>query len=176
MDIKEKLKKLSFGFYFLFTVLLAYFLFFIFKQEVFFTSSSLFLEILIKIIPSFILVFVLMIFVNYFISPQFLITHFQGKGLKKWLFAITGGILSTGPIYMWYPLLADLRKKGLNNGLIACFLYNRAIKLPILPVAIFYFGGKYVLILCLVMIFASIIQGFLINKLLNNENSNSNKK
>jgi len=85
------------------------------------------------------------------------------------VFVIIGGMLSTGPIYMWYPLLADLRNRGLNYGLIACFLYNRAIKIPLLPIAIFYFGWKYIIILSFVMIFISIIQGILINKLLNVE-------
>jgi len=75
-------------------------------------------------------------------------------------------VLSTGPIYMWYPLLADLKNKGLSYGLIACFLYNRGIKITLLPIAIFYFGWKYVLVLSLAMIFVSIIQGILLNKLI----------
>jgi len=27
--------------------------------------------------------------------------------MKGWLIAILSGILSSGPIYLWYPLLAD---------------------------------------------------------------------
>jgi len=61
------------------------------------------------------------------------------KGIKKWIFVIIGGVLSTGAIYMWYPFLADLKDKGLNYGLISCFLYNRAIKIPLLPLMVFYF-------------------------------------
>jgi uncharacterized membrane protein YraQ (UPF0718 family) len=102
---------------------------------------------------------------NYFVTPEFVIRHFKEKKIKKWFFVIIGGILSTGPIYVWYPLLANLKDKGLNYGLIACFLYNRAIKIPLLPVAIFYFGWKYILILSFVMIFMSVIQGIIINKL-----------
>ena len=67
---------------------------------------------------------------------------------------------------MWYPLLADLRNKGLSYGLIACFLYNRAIKIPLIPLAIIYFSWQYIVILLVVMIFASIIQGILLNKLM----------
>lgn len=92
--------------------------------------------------------------------------HLKDKGMKKWFFVIIGGILSSGPIYMWYPLLADLRNKGLNYGLIACFLYNRSIKIPLIPLAIIYFSWKYIIILLLVMILASIIQGIIINKLM----------
>jgi uncharacterized membrane protein YraQ (UPF0718 family) len=103
---------------------------------------------------------------NYFITPDFVIKHLKEKGIKKWFFVIIGGILSSGPIYMWYPLLADLRNKGLNYGLIACFLYNRAIKIPLIPLAIVYFSWQYIIILLVVMVFASIIQGVLLNKLM----------
>ena len=67
---------------------------------------------------------------------------------------------------MWYPLLADLRNKGLNYGLIACFLYNRAIKIPLIPLAIVYFSWQYIVILLVVMVFASIIQGVFLNRLM----------
>jgi uncharacterized membrane protein YraQ (UPF0718 family) len=79
---------------------------------------------------------------------------------------------------MWYPLLADLKEKGLSHGLIACFLYNRAIKIPLLPLLIFYFNWQFVIVLTIVMIGASLIQGIFVNKLmevknLKNENSSS---
>ena len=166
MDIKNKLKQISGSWYFLITILLIYLLLFIFRKDLFSSSMNFFYNILLKIIPIFILVFVLMSLSNYFITPKFVMKHLREKGIKKWFFTIIGGILSTGPIYMWYPLLADLKNKGLNYGLIACFLYNRAIKIPLLPIAIFYFGWKYILILSSVMIIASIIQGILINKLM----------
>jgi len=57
-------------------------------------------------------------------------------------------------------------KKAIAGVLIACFLYNRAIKIPLLPIAFFYFGWKYVLILSFIMIIMSFIQGILINKLM----------
>ena len=102
---------------------------------------------------------------NYFITPKFISKHIEkDKGIKKWVFAVIGGILSTGPIYMWYPLLADLKERGLSHGLIACFLYNRAIKIPFLPLLIFYFNWKFVIVLTIAMIFASLVQGMLINK------------
>ncbi|MCK4649795.1 hypothetical protein KAT36_01045 [Candidatus Pacearchaeota archaeon] len=166
MDIKNKLKQISGSWYFLITILLIYLLLFIFRKDLFSSSMNFFYNILLKIIPIFILVFVLMSLSNYFITPKFVMKHLREKGIKKWFFTIIGGILSTGPIYMWYPLLADLKNKGLSYGLIACFLYNRAIKIPLLPIAIFYFGWKYILILSFVMIIASIIQGILINKLM----------
>jgi len=166
MNLKNKLKKLSGSWYFLGVVIIIYFLLSIFNQKIYFDSLNFFTQIIYKIIPIFILVFILMTFTNYFITPKFIMKHLKDKGMKKWFFVIIGGILSSGPIYMWYPLLADLRNKGLNYGLIACFLYNRSIKIPLIPLAIIYFSWKYIIILLLVMILASIIQGIIINKLM----------
>jgi len=166
MDIKNKLKQISGSWYFLVGILIIYLIVFFIKQDSFYLSISLFYNILLKIIPVFILVFLLMSLTNYFVTPKFVTKHIKGKGIKKWFFIIVGGILSTGPIYMWYPLLADLKNKGLSFGLIACFLYNRAIKIPLLPIAIFYFGWQYILVLSFVMIFASVFQGILINNLM----------
>ena len=166
MNIKNKSKQISGSWYFLIIILLIYLGLFVFKQDIFSSSIIFFYNIILKIIPVFIFVFVLMSLTNYFITPKFVMKHLVKKGVKKWFFIIIGGILSTGPIYMWYPLLADLKNKGLNYGLIACFLYNRAIKIPLLPIAIFYFGWKYILVLSFVTVFMSVIQGILINKLM----------
>ncbi len=169
MKTKNKFKKISGNWYFLIITILIYLFILIFKQDLFFSSLNFFNEIILKIIPIFILVFILMVLTNYFITPKFIMKHFKEKGIKKWFFVILGGILSTGPIYLWYPLLENLKNKGLSYGLITCFLYNRAIKIPLLPIAIFYFGWKYILILSFVMIFMSVIQGMIINKLMNKD-------
>ena len=79
--------------------------------------------------------------------------------------AIVAGILSVGSIYMWYPLLKDLEEKGVEKGLIATFLYNRAIKIHLIPLMILYFSGKFILLLTILMIIASVIQGVIINKM-----------
>ena len=157
---------ISTSWYFLIIVIIAYIFLLIFNKSQFYSSISFFGNILLKIIPIILLVFVLMTISNYFITPEFIIKHVKEKGIRKWFYVIIGGILSSGPIYMWYPLLADLKHKGLSYGLIACFLYNRAIKIPLLPLAILYFGWKYVIVLGFVMIFASIIQGILIDKVM----------
>ena len=166
MNLKNKLKQLPDSWYFLGIIIISYLLFSIFNQKVYLDSLNFFTQIIYKVIPIFILVFVLMGFINYFITPKFIIKHLKERGIRKWFYVIMAGILSTGPIYMWYPLLADLKNKGLNYGLIACFLYNRAIKIPLLPLMIFYFSLKYVIILGIVMVFMSVIQGILINKLM----------
>jgi len=173
--MKEKLKDINKAWYFLMIVLLGYIILFCVNKESFFLTIDTFISILTKIIPIFILVFVLMAITNYFITPKFISKHIEtDKGIKKWVFAVVGGILSTGPIYMWYPLLADLREKGLSNGLIACFLYNRAVKIPLIPLMIIYFKWQLVIVLTFVMILASLIQGFLINKFTREEKQNEN--
>ncbi len=166
MKIKEKLKQLPGSWYFLGAIILVYLLFSIFNQNIYQNSLSFFSELILKIIPIFILIFILMALSNYFITPEFVIKHLKEKGVKKWFYVIIGGILSSGPIYMWFPLLSDLKNKGLDYGLISCFIYNRAIKIPLLPLAIIYFNWTYIFILTFVMIFVSIIQGILINKLM----------
>jgi len=160
------LKNISKSWYFLFGVIVVYLIFFFLKQEIFFSSLSSFWKIFTKIIPTFVLVFILMAITNYFITPQFILRHLKEKKIRKWFFVILGGVLSTGPIYMWYPLLADLKEKGFAYGLIACFLYNRAIKIPLIPIMLIYFSWQYVLILGGTMIGVSIIQGVILNKIM----------
>jgi uncharacterized membrane protein YraQ (UPF0718 family) len=159
MKINKKLK----SYIFLLVVILLYFFIFIFNNSLFQKSSFFFIDIVKKTIPVFIFVYILMVFSNYFIDEKFIIKHFKTSGIKKWIFIILGGILSTGPIYVWYPLLKDLRNKGFNDGMISCFLYNRGVKIPIIPVAIYYFGIKYIIILTFLMMIFSIFQGMIIN-------------
>ncbi len=163
------MKKIENKYVFLILVGIIYLILFLVNQVVFKSSLTYFLNLLVKIIPIFILVFILMSIMNYFFTPKFISKHLKEKGIKKWIFVIVGGILSTGAIYMWYPLLADLKSKGLSYGLVACFLYNRAIKIPLLPLMIFYFSLKYVIVLGIVMIFVSVIQGIILNKLMDKD-------
>ncbi len=126
-----------------------------------------FFELLQKIIPVFILVFIFIFISNLFLDAK-KIAKFIGEsaGIKGWFVSIAAGILSMGPIYMWYPLLADLKEKGMKESFIAVFLYNRAIKIPLLPLMIYYFGLTFVIILTFYMILFSIINGLLVDKLL----------
>ncbi|MGC9309782.1 MAG: hypothetical protein ACP5D2_03765 [Candidatus Nanoarchaeia archaeon] len=154
--------------YFLLMMVIIYLAVMIISSALFNNSLNFFFNILKTIIPVFVVVFIIMIFTNYFITPNFVKKHLMEKGMKKWVFVIIGGILSHGAIYMWYPLLADLHKKGLSYGLIACFLYNRAIKLPLIPLLLFYFNLTYVIIIGFLMILMSIIEGIVIDKILVN--------
>jgi len=150
---------------FLIIILSAYFLLFFFSNNIFIESFNFFTNITLKMLPAFLLVFVFMFVTNLFVTKDLIKRIFQ-KGVHGWLFAIIGGILSMGPVYAWYPLLQEMKEKGLNNGFIACFIYNKAIKLPLIPVMIFYFGIEYVLVLSLIIVFFSIIQGLIMDKIM----------
>ncbi len=123
-------------------------------------SLQISLTIFIQIIPVIIMVIILMGISNYFLKRKTIIKYLgRESGIRGWLLAITFGILSHGSIYVWYPFLKDLHKQGMRIGLIAVFLYNRAIKIPLLPIMIFYFGIPFVIVLMVYMILASIIEG-----------------
>ncbi len=162
----KKTEKSRAGGYFLIAMLVIYLVFFFLNKNLLIQSLSKFAKIFLKIIPVLLIAFVLMAFINYFVTPKFLIKHLSKKNkIKKWFIAIVSGIISTGPIYMWYPMLSDLKDKGVSKGLIATFLYSRAVKPALIPIMIFYFGIVYTLIFTLVIIIFSFIQGIIINKM-----------
>jgi len=119
--------------------------------------------LIVRISPLLLLVFGVMFLTNVFFESKG-VGRFLGKGsgLRGWLVAIVGGIVSSGPIYMWYPLLSDLKEKGMKDSLIAAFLYNRAIKIPLLPMMVYYFGWPFALILSIYMTVFSVVNGILV--------------
>lgn len=154
------------GWYFLLAVMIIYLILFAAKQPVW-NALRFAGQIALRILPVLVLVFVIMVAVNYFVQPKALVRYLgKSSGLKGWAIAIGAGILSTGPIYMWYPLLSELKEQGMRSALIATFLYNRAIKPALIPLMIVYFGLPFVCVLTAVMICASIAEGWLVEKIL----------
>lgn len=90
----------------------------------------------------------------------------HGSGLKGWMLALLAGVISTGPVYTWYALLAELRAKGMRTALVAVLLYARAIKLPLLPLMVHYFGLHYTLVLSLLIAAFSILNGVVMERLM----------
>lgn len=119
-----------------------------------------------SVLPALVIVFFLLLAVDLWFEPKW-IKRNLGKeaGVKGWLLAAVGGVLATGPIYAWYALLRELREKGMRASLAAVFLYSRAVKLPLLPLMIHYFGTTYTLVLCLYLLAFSIVSGALMMKL-----------
>jgi len=110
------------------------------------------------------LVFTLMVFMNLFLKPTHIVRFLgQGSSSRGIILSAAAGIISMGPIYAWYPLLKELRKKGATHSLIAVFLGNRAVKPFLLPVMISYFGWVYVALLTLFTVSGSLAVGYLVN-------------
>jgi len=128
------------------------------------TSGNLLLSVILPLV----LVFVIMLVLNLFVKPAQIVRLFgKDMSIKGTGLSLVAGIISTGPIYAWYPFLKQLREEGAGNGTMAIFLYSRAVKPFLLPVMIAYFGWVYVVILTLLTVFASIATGWFINVLMN---------
>ena len=165
---KQHNKNLYYGFSFLGFVVILYLVLSFFNSVKIYRSLHVSLNIIIQILPILVLIIFLIGIINYFIKPK-TVSKCLGleSGVRGWYLAITMGILSHGPIYVWYPFLKDLRDHGMRSGLVAVFLYNRAIKIPLLPVMIYYFGFGFVFILLIYMIIASVIEGKIIETITN---------
>jgi len=162
-NTEKSSKNIYYSFSFLIVVIILYVVLFLLTPDKIINSLSASRDIFVNIIPVLILVIFLMGISNYLLKLKKVSKYLGEKsGFKGWFLSALFGILSHGPIYVWYPLLKDLKKHGMRTGLIAVFLYNRAIKIPLLPVMIFYFGIYFVIILCFYMIVASIFQGKII--------------
>ncbi len=165
---KEKEKGRWISLYFLGLVIILYLFIFCFNFENAYNSLKASGDILVKLIPVLFLVVFLMGLLNYFLKPKAISKYLgKGSGARGWIVAVLAGIISHGPIYAWYPLLKELRKQGMRQGLAAVFLYNRAIKIPLLPVMIYYFGAAFVVILLAFTVIASLIEGKIIEMLEN---------
>ncbi len=140
-----------------------YIVLFFINQNIFWTSYNFFTKTLIKIAPIFIFIFILMVLTNRYIDNYFIVKHLRGSLIKKWFYIIVGGILSTGPLYVWYPLLKNLKEKGLTDGEIASFLWNRSIKPAYLPIMISYFSLNYTILLTITIIITSFLQAFIVD-------------
>lgn len=137
-----------------------YVVLYLIKPETTLEAVEIGMNILTQILLIVPLIVLLMWGVNYFMKPKKIKKYVgQGSGSRGWIIAVATGILSHGPTYIWYPILRDLKSQGMKNGLIAAFLYARAVKLPLLPLMAYYFGVKFVLALTVYMTLASIIEG-----------------
>jgi len=154
------------GWLFLALVLIAYGLLGLIDSAAALQALSFFRHIMVEMLAILGLVFLLLFIANLVLKPKWIRRYLgSGSGIKGWIAAVLGGMLSLGPIYPWYAMLGELRQKGMRNALIAAFLYSRAVKLPLLPLMIHYFGLAYTLVLCLYLIGFSIISGIVIEKL-----------
>jgi len=162
--MKKQDKPFSFrGKYLLFAVFIFYGILFFFNIQAAQLALQKTITILIKILPVFIVVILFTALLNYFFNPRQIVTHLgRNSGIKGWLWALIAGILSHGPMYVWYSMLEDLRTHGMRDGLIVVFFASRAIKIPLLPMMIDYFGWAFTLILSFYILIGALIQGWIL--------------
>lgn len=154
---------------FLLIILLIYISIGVFNFSIIQMAITNFLFMFIKIIPILLVVFIIMILVNIYFTKERIGKYLGRKsGIKGWVYAIISGILVSGPPYIFFPLLGEFKKHGMKNSLLAVFLYNRNVKIPFLPVMIYYFGFGFTLILSLYIIIFSIFNGKIIELLVKN--------
>ena len=166
MTKKKSGKMARGGVIFLFVVTCLYALAFLVNAERAQDALTFSARLLYQMLPILLLVFALIFISNLLVKPDWIRANLgSDSGLRGWALAVVGGILSVGPIYAWYALLSDLRSKGMRTALIAVFLYNRGIKLPLLPLMIHYFGVTYTLILATYMTMFSLLSGILVEKI-----------
>jgi uncharacterized membrane protein YraQ (UPF0718 family) len=129
-------------------------------------AAAAFMDMAITIVPVLGLVFVLMFVAERFLTPARTRAWLgRDSGMRGWLMALAAGMLSTGPVYAWYGVLAELRARGMRTALLAVVLYARAIKLPLLPLLAHYFGVTYMLVLsCCIALFA-ILNGWVMERI-----------
>ncbi len=121
-------------------------------------------SILLSLLPLFLLIITLTALINYFLKPKQIIKIFgKESGAKGIFYALIGGIISHGPMYAWYGMMQDMRTHGLKDGLIATFMYARAVKLPLLPFMIDMFGLLFTIVMTLYILIAAVVQGKIID-------------
>ncbi len=152
--------------YFLGMMIMLYIIFFIFWPQKTLQSLMISLHQFIELLPVLFFILVIMVLFNFYLKPQ-KVKKLLGKesGWKGWLIALLLGIIIHGSIYAWFPLLKELKAQGMRDGLVACFLYSRAVKIPLIPLMIYYFGLKFFLILLIFMLMSALIEGVIIEKI-----------
>lgn len=127
-------------------------------------------KVLKSILPILLVVVFLMAVINSFIQPKKIAKHLgKESGVKGWVIALLSGLFSHGSGYVWYPMLSDLRRHGVRDGLIVAFFYARAIKLPWIPMMVSYFGMGFTIALTFYILLGALLQGIIADRLLSSK-------
>jgi uncharacterized membrane protein YraQ (UPF0718 family) len=117
-------------------------------------------QILGQILPIIALVVVINALINWWLPPNKMVRLFKKHGAKRgWGIAMVAGIMSHGPMYLWYPMLSDLQRGGVPDGVLVTYFYARAVKLPLLPLMVDYFGLLFTITLEVYILIAAWLQG-----------------
>lgn len=150
-------------------VCVLYVIYFIFNQGLVMSAIAGTGKMFYRLLPILALVFFIQVITNLYLTKE-RVGSFLGhqSGRAGWLYSAVAGILVTGPPYILYPLLSDLKKKGMKKELMAVFLYNRNVSPPFIPIMIFYFGLAFTFIISVYIVLFSVLNGILISRFVKN--------
>jgi len=176
--MNKVLEKIEGKWLFLIIMFLSYTFLALVNISLFFKTFNSLIELILKLLPTFFVIFILMFLSNLFFNPKKVSKYIgHDAGVKGWFITIIAGVISSGPVYMWYPILSDLKEKGMKNKFVAAFIYSRSIKIPLVPMMIYYFGLSFTIIFNVYLIVFSVLNGLLVNLFFNiNKHENSNSK
>jgi len=161
-----KARGLPAGWWFLLAVGLAYGVVFLLAPAAALAALERLGGLLLRIAPALVVVFGLLGLSERYLAPDWVERYLgRASGATGWSLAIAGGVLSMGPVLAWLPLLEGLRRRGTAPALIAAFLYGRAVKLPLLPVMVHYFGLRYTVALVAALLAGAVVDGALTGRL-----------
>lgn len=159
-------KKISGTKKFLIFVALVFLLFLLLEPMILLAAIINTFVLLFKVFPVLVLAFIINYIVNKFVKEETLKKHLgRDSGIKGYFYAIAAGILIGGPPYLLFPMLGDFKKSGVKDSLLATFLFNRNVKIPFIPVVIFYFGVTYTIVISVLLILFSVLNGVLVGRL-----------
>ncbi|GEM_PF-263331 len=153
--------------WFLGAVTLAWLVLALLRPELLAPAWSRFAGLLLEVLPALVLVFLFLLIANLFSEKPWIERHMGREGGKRgWFIALGAGVLAAGPPWPWYALAGQMMRRGVRPGLAAAFLYARAIKLPMLPLLIHYFGLAYSLVLSFWLLVFAFLGGLAMQRLM----------
>ncbi|MBT3356456.1 permease [bacterium] len=167
MRSKNRFQEIPAGWKFLITVVLLYLFVAVFDFDFARIAFLQFAETFFKVVKILLFVFGFMFIVNLFVKTETIQKHLgKDSGAKGWFYAIAGSIFVSGPPYVLFPFLGELKKQGVKDSLLVAFLNNRNVNPTFLPVMIFYFGTAFSVIVSIYVLLFSFINGWIMGKLL----------
>ncbi len=127
--------------------------------------SQAFLVEMITILPA---VVILMGLFAVFVPAQTVVRHLgAGVGARGFFLALALGTLPTGPLYVAFPLVKTLRRKGAGTANLVAFITAWAcIKLPQEIIELRFLGWRFTLTRLLLTIGAAAVMGFTADRVL----------
>lgn len=134
------------------------------------TAFGNFVQAFVQMLPVLILVFLVM-FVGYiFLKPEMIHRYLgEDSGKRGWFAACVASIFFSGPTYILFPYLKELKAQGMKNSLIAVFLNNRNVQPAFVPVMIYYFGLRFAVVFCFLVLGYALLSGLLIRHFVGEE-------